>query len=63
MAKGAGAAYQKLTVPQDGLSESIKFWGQKKSQKLAKIADRKEKAKVREEKKRAKLSKNLAFDP
>ena len=63
MAKGAGAAYQKLTVPQDGLSESIQFWGQKKSQTLGKIADRKEKAKVREERKRAKLSKRLDFDP
>lgn len=62
MANGAGAAYQRLQVPQDGLSQSIQFWGQKKGKTLDGIADRNERAQVREEKKRSDMAEKLDFD-
>ena len=47
---GGGAAYQKLQVPQDGISQAMQFWGNKEAGRRAdeKLAD--ERAGIRKKK-------------
>jgi len=63
MAKGAGAAFSKLQVPQDGLSQSIQFWGKQQGQSIDNITKRNERDQVREQDKRSKLAEGIDTAP
>lgn len=63
MAKGSGAAFNKLQTPNDSLSQTMQFWGSQQNRINAEQKASQERAQVREQQKRAKLSENLGFDP
>jgi hypothetical protein len=62
MAEGAGAAYQRLQVPNDGLSQSIQFWGKQQGDSIESIGARRERAGIRKEERKNKLTDGLNLE-
>jgi hypothetical protein len=62
MAEGAGAAYQQLKVPNDGLSQSIQFWGKQQGDSIDAIANRQERAGIRKETRKNQLIDGLNLE-